>query len=423
VIKSHSFDIKVADVALCGRAALGAMEASTKSSEEKKEDNHKMKVQTSSTRSFTFLGSLVVAAVLCPAFQTPAAAQYVVTNLDSNGTNAIHKNDADLINAWGVAYFPGAPFWVSDEGTGKSTLYDGAGNKQSLVVTIPPASGTGHGSPTGMVANGTSDFVITGGGGTGPAFFIFDTLDGTISGWNGGMGTVQDAVIKVNRPGSVYTGLAMGFHNGANFLYAADNGPNRRVDMFDGKFKFVKSFSDSTAPAALAPYNIQNINGYLYVTYGKFGVSGGLVDIFTTGGVKVGRFTMNSMLNAPWGLALAPPNFGPKSNALLVGNLGDGHINAFDYTTHAFLGQLKDTSGHTIAINGLWALTFGGSSTADGQTNQLFFSAGPNRYADGLFGVIVFKRSRCTDEGNPCDRGTSVQPASPSPLAGGEGGA
>ena len=149
MIKSHSFDIKVADVALCGRAALGAMEASTKSSEEKKEDNHKMKVQTSSTRSFTFLGSLVVAAVLCPAFQTPAAAQYVVTNLDSNGTNAIHKNDADLINAWGVAYFPGAPFWVSDEGTGKSTLYDGSGNKQALVVTIPPASGSGHGLPAG----------------------------------------------------------------------------------------------------------------------------------------------------------------------------------------------------------------------------------------------------------------------------------
>jgi len=348
-----------------------------------------MKVQTTSTRSFVFLGSLVVAAVLCPAFQVPAAAQYVVTNLDSNGTNAIHKDDKDLINAWGVAYFPGAPFWVSDEGTGKSTLYDGSGNKQGLVVTIPPASGTGHGKPTGMVANSTMDFVITGGGGSGPAFFIFSTLDGTISGWNGG----TNAVITVNNSslGSKYTGLAMGFNNGAYFLYAADNGKNRRVDMFDTNFKLVSSFSDPTAPTDLAPYNVQNINGYLYVTYGKKGVSGGLVDVFTTAGVKVGRFSMSSMLNAPWGLALAPPDFGKFSNALLVGNLGDGHINAFNYTNHAFLGQLKNTSGNIITIDGLWALTFGGSSTADGQTNQLFFSAGPSGYADGLFGMIVFK--------------------------------
>jgi len=345
-----------------------------------------MKVQTTSTRSFVFLGSLVVAAVLCPAFQAPAAAQYVVTDLVSNGSGATFK-DPNLVNAWGVSYLPGSPFWVSDEGSGKSTLYNGAGMPQSLVVTIPPASGTGHGKPTGQVANSTADFVISGMA----ALFIFDTLDGTISGWNPGTGT--NAVIKVNRSSlkSSYTGLAMGFNNGAYFLYAADNGPNRRVDMFDANFKFVKSFSDSTAPAGLAPYNIQNINGYLYVTYGKFGVAGGLVDVFTTAGVKVGRFSMSSMLNAPWGLALAPPDFGKFSNALLVGNLGDGHINAFNYTNHAFLGQLKNTSGNIITIDGLWALTFGGSSTADGQTNQLFFSAGPSGYADGLFGMIVFK--------------------------------
>jgi uncharacterized protein (TIGR03118 family) len=345
-----------------------------------------MDVQPGLNRTFAFLA---FAAVLCPAFQAPAAAQYLVTNLDSNGTNAIHKNDKDLINAWGVAYFPGAPFWVSDEGTGKSTLYDGSGNKHPLVVTIPPASGSGHGSPTGMVANSTMDFVIHGGGGTGPAAFVFDTLDGTISGWNGG----TDAVIVVNRSSlhSSYAGLAMAFNNGANFLYAADNGPNRRVDVFDGHFKFVKSFTDSTAPADLAPYNVQNINGYLYVTFGRLGVSGGLVDIFDTGGHIVSRFATNGKLNAPWGLALAPPNFGKFSNALLVGNVGDGTINAFDYTNHSFLGQLEDTSGHTIAIDDLWALTFGGSSTADGQTNQLFFSAGPNEYADGLFGRIIFK--------------------------------
>jgi uncharacterized protein (TIGR03118 family) len=362
-----------------------------------------MHVQTSLNRSFAFLASLVLAAVLFPAFQAPAAAQsetpvatvpgYQVTDLVSNGSGAIHK-DPNIVNAWGIANFPGSPFWVSDEGSGKATLYNGAGTPLSLVVTVPPASGRGKGTPTGVVANSDTsamDFVITGGGGTGPAVFIFDTLDGTISGWNG----KTNAVIAVNNShlGSSYTGLAMGFNNGATFLYAADNGPNRRVDMFNAKFKLVKSFKDTAAPEDLAPYNVQNINGYLYVTYGKFPSPGGLVDIFTTGGSLVRRFATNGKLEEPWGLALAPPNFGKFSNALLVGNVSDGHINAFDYTTHAFLGQLADTLGHTIAIPGLWGLTFGsgGAMDVNGQTNQLFFSAGTDEYADGLFGVIVAK--------------------------------
>jgi uncharacterized protein (TIGR03118 family) len=359
--------------------------------------------QTSLNRSFAFFAFLALAAVLCPAFQAPAAAQseapvatvpgYQVTDLVSNKSGAVHK-DPNIVNAWGIANFPRSPFWVSDEGSGKSTLYNGAGTPLSLVVTVPRASGRGKGTPTGMVANtdtSTMDFVITGGGGTGPAFFIFDTLDGTISGWNGG----TDAVIVVNRSShnSQYTGLAMGFNNGATFLYAADNGSNSRVDMFDATFKLVKSFKDTGAPADLAPYNVQNINGYLYVTYGKFPNPGGLVDIFDTGGHIVRRFATNGKLEEPWGLALAPPNFGKFSNALLVGNVSDGHINAFDYTNHAFLGQLADTLGHTITIPGLWGLTFGsgGAGDVNGQTNQLFFSAGTNEYADGLFGVIVAK--------------------------------
>ena len=346
-----------------------------------------MHVQTSLHRSFAFLGSLALAAVLFPAFQAPAAAQYEVTNLVSNGTGASH-HDPNLVNAWGIANFPTSPFWVSDAGSGKSTLYNGTGTPLPLVVTVPPASGTGEGSPTGMVANSTTDFVITGGGGTGPAAFIFDTLDGTISGWNGG----TDAVIKVNRHKlhSSYTGLAMGFNNGAYFLYAADNGVNRRVDMFDANFKFVMSFTDPLT--ALAPFNVQNINGYLYVTYGTIGKPGGLLDIFDTGGHLVTRFARGGNLHAPWGLALAPPNFGKFSSALLVGNLYDGTINAYDYRTHAFLGKLADASG-PIVIDGLWALTFGsdGAKDANGQTNQLFFSAGPNEYLDGLFGVIVAK--------------------------------
>jgi len=336
---------------------------------------------------FAFLSSLVIATVLSPAFQAPAVAQYQVFNLVSNQTGKALHTDPNLVNAWGIAYFPGAPFWVSDNGTGKSTLYDGMGNPQPLVVVIPPASGTGNGTPTGMVANSTTDFVITGGGGTGPAAFIFDTSDGTISGWNGG----TDAVITVNNSSlkSNYTGLAMGFNNGKNFLFAADDGPNSRVDIFDATFKPAGSFTDKTLPAGFAPYNVQNINGYLWVAFGKLGMPGGFVDIFDTAGHGIKRFASMGKLNGPWGLALAPPNFGKFSSALLVGNLNDGTINAFDYTSGVFLGQLTDTTGKVISIDGLWGLTFGGSSTADGQTNQLFFSAGPNGYANGLFGGIV----------------------------------
>ena len=354
----------------------------------KKEDGNNMHVQTSLNRSFAFLASLVLAAVLCPAFQAPAAAQkYVVTDLVSNGTGA-PNHDPNLVNAWGIANFPGSPFWVSDAGSGKSTLYNGAGTPIPLVVTVPPWSGTGTGLPTGIVANtdtSPTDFVISGK----PADFIFATEDGTISGWNGNTDT--EAVIKVNRHKlhAKYTGLAMGFFNGAYYLYAADNGTNSRVDMFDANFKFVMSFTDPRA--TLPPFNVQNINGYLYVTYGKPFGTGGFVDIFDTGGHFVKRVA-SSKFNAPWGLALAPPNFGIFSSALLVGNLTDGHINAFDYRTHAFLGQLADSSG-PIVIDGLWALTFGsgGAKDANGQTNQLFFSAGPNFYADGLFGVIKVK--------------------------------
>jgi uncharacterized protein (TIGR03118 family) len=347
-----------------------------------------MHVQTSLNRSFAFLASLVLAVVLCPAFQAPAAAQYKVTDLVSNGTGA-PNHDPNLVNAWGITNFPGSPFWVSDNGTGKSTLYNGAGTPIPLVVTVPPASGTGTGSPTGIVANtdtSPTDFVISGK----PAAFIFATFDGTISGWNGNTDT--EAVIKVNRHKlhSSYTGLAMGFNNGAYFLYAADNGVNSRVDMFDATFKFVMSFTDPGTK--LAPFNVQNINGYLYVTYGAIGSPGGLLDIFNTDGHLVRRFATNGKLNGPWGLALAPPNFGKFSSALLVGNLNDGNINAYDYRTHAFLGQLSDASG-PIFIDGLWGLTFGsgGAKDANGQTNWLFFSAGPHEYEDGLFGVIVAK--------------------------------
>lgn len=348
-----------------------------------------MLFQNRSSRRLTFLVSLIFVIGLIP---SPATAQYKVSALVSNQKGVAPHTDPNLVNAWGIAYFVGGPFWVSDNGTGKSTLYDAFGNLQSLVVIVPPASGAGLGTPTGMVANGTTDFVISKNGKSGPGVFLFDTSDGTISGWNPTVNGTH-AVIAVNNSSrhSEYTGLAMGVNNGANVLYAADNGINRRVDMFNAKFQRVGSFTDSSLPAGFAPYGIQNINGYLYVTFGRFGTPGGFVDIFDTAGHLIRHFASQGKLSAPWGLALAPPNFGKFSSALLVGNLGDGHINAFDYTTRAFLGQLTDTTGKTITISGLWALSFGGGTSADGRTNQLFFTAGPNGYLDGLFGVINFE--------------------------------
>jgi uncharacterized protein (TIGR03118 family) len=334
--------------------------------------------QNWSRRTLALLASLVVVVGLAP---SPASAQYTITNLVSNQKGKAKHQDPSLVNAWGMSFFPGNPFWVSDNGTGLSTLYDNHGVKQSLVVTIPPASGTGLGSPTGQVANGTSDFKISGS----PALFIFATLDGTISGWNSG----TRAVIAVTAAsGTSYTGLASGKSKGANFLFAADEAHNK-VDIYDGSFKLVRSFTDKKL-SGFNPYGIQNINGQLFVTFVNSLYGNGVVDIFDTTGKLIKTLTKSTHLNAPWGLALAPTNFGPASNALLVGNLGDGRINAFNAKTGKFMGPLKNTTNKVIRIDGLWGLTFGGGGVS-GNPNQLFFTAGPNGYANGLFGVINFK--------------------------------
>jgi uncharacterized protein (TIGR03118 family) len=334
--------------------------------------------QNWSRRTLALLASLVVVVGLAP---SPASAQYAITNLVSNQAGKAKHRDPALVNAWGISFFPRNPFWISDNGTGLSTLYDNHGVKQSLVVTIPPASGTGLGSPTGQVANGTSDFKISGS----PALFIFATLDGTISGWNSG----TSAVIAVRAAsGTSYTGLASGKSNGANFLFAADEAHNK-VDIYDGSFKLVRSFTDKKL-SGFNPYGIQNINGQLFVTFVNSLYGNGVVDIFDTTGKLIKTLTKSTHLNAPWGLALAPKNFGPASNALLVGNLGDGRINAFNAKTGMFMGPLKNTTNKVIRIDGLWGLTFGGGGVS-GNPNQLFFTAGPNGYANGLFGVINFK--------------------------------
>jgi uncharacterized protein (TIGR03118 family) len=336
-------------------------------------------------RTLVFLISLVT---LVGLIQSPAAAQYAVTNLVSNQVGKAKHQDKVLVNAWGMSFFSGGPFWISDNGTGVTTFYDSKGVKDGQ-VTVPPTCSTPDCALTGQVANSTKDFVVSQGGKSGPAAFIFATFEpGTISGWNPSVNP-SSSVVVVNGANAWYTGLAMGVKNGANFLFGADN-LNNKVDIYDGTFKLVGSFTDLKL-TGLAVYGVQNINGKLYVTFADSVFSKGAVDVFTTGGKLIKTLTTSAHLKAPWGVALAPKNFGPASNRLLVGNVGDGRINVFNATTGAFITQLKNTSSKVISISGLWALAFGQGGGMNGNPNQLFFTAGPNFYANGLFGVINFK--------------------------------
>ena len=322
----------------------------------------------------------------------PATAQYKRLDLVSNVSGAALHTDPNLINGWGLAFFPSSPFWVSDAGTGLSSLYGPLGSAVPLVVTIPSAAGGNTpGSPTGIVANPSNDFVVSENGASGPAAFIFDTQDGTISGWNPNVDRTH-AVIAVNNSSSraFYTGLAIGTDSsGQNFIFAADQA-NNKVDVYDGGFHLVKSFTDPNLPPGYAPFGIQNIAGQLYVTFAGFlsGAPGGFVDIFDTSGNFVKNFASMGTLNLPWGLAQAPANFGGFSHNILVGNLGDGLINAFR-PNGKFKGQIRDASGKLISIDGLWALAFGSDPQANGAKNQLFFTAGPGFYSQGLFGLIT----------------------------------
>jgi uncharacterized protein (TIGR03118 family) len=331
---------------------------------------------------------------------TTASAQYTVTNLVSNQT-AIGANpaDPDLINAWGITSLGGSPFWVSDNGTGKSTLYNSVGQKQGLVVTIPTASGTGIGTPTGTIGNtAPSGFVVSinQGGMTksGKSIFLFATLDGTISGWAPAV-LPTTAVIAVNRSnfGASYTALTM-FTNslGNSFLYVANNIETGGIDVFNDSFTFLQTVSDPQIPQKFAPYGIRVINDQLWVTYaGTDKANSGFVNVFhiNNDGTLTKLFEASGPLHSPWGLALAPSNFGPFSNAVLVANnIKDGEINAFDAGTGTFLGHLADGNGRPITIDQLWGLDFGNAG-ANGAPNELFFTAGPNNYANGLFGVIT----------------------------------
>ena len=322
-------------------------------------------------------------------FSSLASAQYTITNLVSNQTGVATFTDPLLVNAWGLAYSPTGPFWVSDEGTGWSTLYTGTGQPQTLQVVVPPASGTGAGSPTGIVYNGSQEFQVEGWA----SIFLFATLDGTISGW-APQSNPNTAIIAVNNSaaGAVYTGLAISSHTTGNFLFAADTA-NNKVDVYDSTFSLVTSFTDTTLPPGFTPFGIQDIGGNVYVAFASSsGKAGGYIDIFSEAGVLVKQLAHGAPLNQPWGIALAPKGFGPLSNALLISNNINvkGTINAFNAKTGKFIGTLKGTNGKPIEIDQLWGIEFGGGSASNGAKNQLFFTAGPTNNVNGLFGVIAF---------------------------------
>lgn len=328
-----------------------------------------------------------------------AMAQYKLTNLDSNQLGWARHTDPLQVNGWGIARSAGSPWWVSDQGSGWSTIYDGKGNIEGLKVLIPtagngPDSGAGvngPGQPTGIVYNGSTDGEFQVGGWS--SIFIFDTLDGTISGWAPQTNKNQ-AILAVDNSasGSQYTALAITSKPSGNFIYATDL-VNNKVDVYNGSFALVTSFTDPTIPSGWGPFGVQDINGLVYVAFADIAEGpGGIVDVFNEDGTFVNRLIEGAPLNQPWGFAVSPKNFGPLSNALLVSNnTNSGTINAFNIATGKFIGTLKDASGKPIVINQLWAIGFGGGTAANGSTSQLFFTAGPGNNLAGTFGVITFK--------------------------------
>ncbi len=300
----------------------------------------------------------------------------VQRNLVSDIPGVAATTDANLVNPWGIASSASSPFWVSDNRTGLSTLYKTSGTPQALDVTIPPpALGSPPSAPTGVVFNATSsDFA--------GAHFLFSTEDGTISGWASG----SSAILRVDMSAtSVFKGLAFGLGTLHRYIYATDFRVGQ-VDAFDESFtpSLAGAFADPGLPAGYAPFGIQNLGGKIYVSYAVqdgakhddvSGPGNGIVDVFTPDGLFVKRLISNGALNSPWGMAIAPPSFADLAGDLLVGNFGDGRINAFDPITGALIGPLLDTSNNPIVIEGLWGLRPGNGGTG-GDLDKLYFTAG-----------------------------------------------
>ena len=346
--------------------------------------------------------ALIATAALLAVAATPATAAnvnsdnaYAVTTFQTNET------DPDLVNGWGIVAGPTTPWWIADNGTSRSTLYNGnTGAKvTAVIVDIAGRGGTRTGLPTGIVFNGVAtDFVITGSSGaTSNARFIFDSLDGTLSAWNGGPSSVIEYTSDHD---SVYTGLAIGRVGTAQFLYLADFA-NGHVDVLNSAFgleDWGSAFTDPNLPPDYAPFGIQTLNGEVYIAYALRGDDGdevhgaglGIVSVFGCDGSFHGRVATHGALDAPWGMAWAPQDWQRFGGHLLVGNFGDGRINAFRSTAAGWedRGHLKDANHGPLVIDGLWGIGFGNGAAA-GPTSTLFFAAGPEDETEGLFGGIT----------------------------------
>ena len=336
-------------------------------------------------RTIAITASLAVAQLIVPGL---ARAQYQITNLASNQEKTASTTDPLLVNAWGLTHGPGSPWWISDNNSGWSTLYDKNGTKVPLNVLIPTAGGDGPGSPTGIVFNGNStEFKINGG----QAAFIFATLDGTISGWAPSVNR-DAALVAVTTPGASYTGLTISTNPSGNVLLAADNA-NNKIDIYDHTFKLLKSVTDPAVPAGFSVFGIQDFGGLVYVSFAaNSGAIGGYIDIFAEDGTLLKQLTHGGNLDQPWGFAVAPNNFGVLSNTLLISNNDNtGAINAYNPVTGQFVGILRDDSGAVVHIDQLWGIAFGDGAGSNGNTNQLYFTAGPDNNFAGLFGVINAK--------------------------------
>jgi uncharacterized protein (TIGR03118 family) len=352
--------------------------------------------------------SLVMITVL-PCLSPPAAAAplFDQTNLVTNDPLAhpAQVTDPNLQNAWGISFSPTSPFWVSDNGNGHATLYNvnpstNATSIVPLVVTIPPPL---IGTPTGQVFNTNAASGAFNGD-----LFLFVSEDGTISGWRGSLGTTAE-VLKLASDANVYKGTTEATISGHSYLYAA-NFRAGTIDVLKGDPAapdLAGKFTDPTLPSGYAPFNIRLLGGKLYVTYAlqdankKDDVPGpghGFVSVFDTQGNFIGRVASMGTLNSPWGLAIAPSSFGQFAGDLLVGDFGDGRINAFDLLTDAFVGQLLALDGSALTIGGLWGLTVGNDGSG-GSSNKLYFSAGPDDEMNGLFGVITASSATVPEPG------------------------
>ena len=371
------------------------------------------------------------------------AQHYTQTNLQASTSGVAEQTDNQLVNSWGLARASGGVWWVADEATGLATLYNGPGDKQSLVVTIPKSNPSDPtfptGTPTGVIPNSsTTDFLIVP---NKPAAFIFATLDGTIAAWNPGVGLAPgatppstNAVTMVRtKDGSGYTALTTAFVDGNRYLYAA-NFLKGRIDVYDNAFGPIKlkgedrgrdehyfdddrlsgdekPFTDERLPRNFVPFNVQAIGNDLVVTYAMHiagnpfetpGPGLGYVDIYSSKGKLLRRLEHGDWLNAPWGVTLAPLDFGRFSHCLLVSNFAAGgttqsagFISAYDLDTGKFAGLLEDASGKPISINGIWSMSFANAATVnsydpdEAPAAELYFTAGPNAATQGLFGYLT----------------------------------